>query len=166
MAENDQAAAGNNAGAQAGPQLRVITQYVRDLSFESPNVPQSLQPQEEAPQIGVNVDVSVKPLADTEFEVILKLNVDAKISGKQLFMTELEYAGVFQIANIPQESLQAVLLIECPRLIFPFARRIIGDVTRDGGFPPLMIDPIDFAALFRQQMAAQQEAAAKDRSDA
>lgn len=166
MAEHDQAATGNNAGAQAGPQLRVITQYVRDLSFESPNVPQSLQPQEEAPQIGVNVDVSVKPLADTEFEVILKLNVDAKISGKQLFMTELEYAGVFQIANIPQESLQAVLLIECPRLIFPFARRIIGDVTRDGGFPPLMIDPIDFAALFRQQMAAQQEAAAKDRSDA
>jgi len=166
MADSDQSTEENNAGAQAAPQLRVITQYVRDLSFESPNVPQSLQPQEEAPQIGVNVDVRVKPLAENDFEVILKLNVDAKISGKQLFMTELEYAGVFQIANIPQESLQAVLLIECPRLIFPFARRIIADVTRDGGFPPLMIDPIDFALLFRQQMQAQQESAAKDHPDA
>lgn len=151
---------------QAGPQLRVLTQYVRDLSFESPNVPHSLQPQESAPEIGVNVDVSVNPLGETDFEVLLRLNVDAKNSGNQIFMVELEYAGVFHVANIPNESLQAVLLIECPRLIFPFARRIIGDVTRDGGFPPLMIDPIDFALLFRQQMQAQQEAQAKGTPDA
>jgi len=96
----------------------------------------------------------------------LKLKVDAKVNGKQLFLAELEYAGVFKVANIPQESMQAVLLIECPRLIFPFARRIIADVTRDGGFPPLMVDPIDFAQLFRQQMQAQQEAGEKERPDA
>ncbi len=154
------------AGAQAGPQLRVMTQYVRDLSFESPHVPQSLAPQDGAPVISVNVDVRVQPMAENDFEVVLKLNVDAKSGGKQLFLTELEYAGVFQIVNIPQESMQAVLLIECPRLIFPFARRIIADVTRDGGFPPLMIDPIDFANLFRQQVQAQKEAAAKDHPDA
>ncbi|MEQ9146198.1 MAG: protein-export chaperone SecB [Parvibaculaceae bacterium] len=166
MAETDQATTEGAGAAQGGPQLRVITQYVRDLSFESPNVPQSLAPQDESPQIGVNVDVGVNSLSETDFEVVLKLNVDAKVGGKQLFLTELEYAGVFRVANIPQESLQAVLLIECPRLIFPFARRIIGDITRDGGFPPLMIDPIDFAALFRQQMQAQQEAASKDHPDA
>ncbi|MEQ9518946.1 MAG: protein-export chaperone SecB [Parvibaculum sp.] len=170
MAETDGATGGaqeNQNGEQgSGPQLRVITQYVRDLSFESPNVPHSLTAQEAAPQIGVNVDVRVNPLAETDFEVVLKMGVDAKVAGKQFFLAELEYAGVFRVANIPQESLQAVLLIECPRLIFPFARRIIADVTRDGGFPPLMVDPIDFAALFRQQMQAQQEANEKGRADA
>ena len=172
MAETDgaQNGQGNHSGNQgeqgAGPQLRVITQYVRDLSFESPNVPHSLAAQDAAPQIAVNVDVRVNPLADTDFEVVLKVGVDAKVEGKQFFLVELEYAGVFRVANIPQESLQAVLLIECPRLIFPFARRIIADVTRDGGFPPLMVDPIDFAALFRQQMQAQQEAGEKARPDA
>ncbi len=167
MAETDQTeASGAGSDGQGGPQLRVITQYVRDLSFESPNVPGSLAPQDESPQIAVNVDVGVNPLAETDFEVVLKLKVDAKVNGKQLFLTELEYAGVFKVANIPQESMQAVLLIECPRLIFPFARRIVADVTRDGGFPPLMVDPIDFAQLFRQQMQAQQEAGEKEHPDA
>ncbi|MGK2741798.1 protein-export chaperone SecB [Tepidicaulis sp. LMO-SS28] len=159
MSEN-----GSNSEAieATGPQLRVLTQYIKDLSFESPNAPQTLSAQAGAPQIGVNVDVGVRKLGETDYEVDLKLNVDAKSNDRQMFLVELIYSGMFRLANIPEESLQAVLLIECPRQIFPFARRIVADVVRDGGFPPLMIDPIDFAGLYRQQMSqAQAEAGAQ-----
>lgn len=152
----------NEAIEATGPQLRVLTQYIKDLSFESPNAPQSLSAQSSAPQIGVNVDVGVRKLSETDYEVDLKLNVDAKSNDRQMFLVELIYSGMFRLANIPEESLQPVLLIECPRQIFPFARRIVADVVRDGGFPPLMIDPIDFAGLYRQQMSqAQAEAGAQ-----
>jgi preprotein translocase subunit SecB len=111
----------------------------------------------------VRVDVRAQNLAPERFEVGLQLHVDAKVEGEPVFIVELAYAGLFSLANIPQDSLQPVLLIECPRLLFPFARRIVADVTRDGGYPPLMIDPIDFVALYRrrlEQAKAQGEAGA------
>lgn len=156
MAENDQSGSENGslaADEQIAPQLRVITQYIKDMSFENPGAPQSLTPQSEAPKIGVNVDVGVRGLSDTDFEVEIKLSIEAMAADKPIFIVELTYAGICRLENIPKESMQAVLLIECPRMIFPFARRIVADATRDGGFPPLMIDPIDFALLYRQQMS-------------
>lgn len=137
----------------ASPQFRVLTQYVSDLSFENPNAPHSLGPVNEGPKIDVRVDVSVRGLSSTDFEVKLSIGADAKASEGVLFLIELQYCGLFRLENIPEENLQALLLIECPRQIFPFARRIISDVTRDGGFPPLMLDPIDFVGLYQQQHA-------------
>lgn len=156
---SDQANGGNQ-----GAQLRVLTQYVKDLSFENPNAPQSLGPVDEQPAINLRVDVGVKRVADTDYEVALKIGAEAVVKDKPMFIAEVEYAGLFRLVNIPEADLEAVLVVECPRQIFPFARRILSDITRDGGFPPLMIDPIDFISLYqqrREQMAAQVENAAK-----
>ncbi len=156
---SDQANGGNQ-----GAQLRVLTQYVKDLSFENPGAPQSLGPVDEQPSINLRVDVGVKRMADTDYEVALKIGAEAVIKDKPMFIAEIEYAALFRLVNIPEGDLEAVLVVECPRQIFPFARRILADVTRDGGFPPLMIDPIDFVSLYqqrREQMAAQVESAAK-----
>lgn len=142
---------GAEAQGEAGPQLRVLTQYIKDISFENPNVPRSLGPQEQQPTIGVRVDVNVQRFSNTDFEITLAIGVDAKSKDDVMFLVELEYSGLFRLANIPADSLEPLLLIECPRQIFPFARRIIADVTRDGGFPPLLIDPIDFAGLYEQR---------------
>lgn len=143
----------NGAGASTEPQFRVLTQYISDLSFENPNAPQSLVPGKDGPQIDIRVDVSVRGLSDTDFEVKLTVGVESKVPQGVMFVVELQYCGLFRLENIPQESLQPMLLIECPRQIFPFARRIIADVTRDGGFPPLLLDPIDFVGLYQQQQA-------------
>jgi preprotein translocase subunit SecB len=151
-------------GGAAGPQLRVLTQYVKDLSFENPNAPNSLGPVDEQPSINLRVDVGVKRLADTDYEVALKIGAEAVVKDKPLFIVEAEYAGLFRLTNIPEADLEAVLVVECPRQIFPFARRILADVTRDGGFPPLLIDPIDFVHLYnqrREQMAQQVAEAGK-----
>ena len=151
-------------GGKQGAQLRVLKQYVKDLSFENPNAPQSLGPVEEQPAINLRVDVGVKRMADTDYEVALKIGAEAVTKDKPMFIAEVEYAGLFRLVNIPEADLEAVLVVECPRQIFPFARRILSDITRDGGFPPLMIDPIDFVSLYqqrREQMAAQVENAAK-----
>jgi preprotein translocase subunit SecB len=139
------------ANTEAQPQFRILTQYVRDLSFENPNAPQSLGPVGDQPQIDVRVDVGVQRLSETDFEVKLTVGVDAKAKEGVMFLVELQYCGLFRLVNIPAENLEPMLLIECPRQIFPFARRIIADVTRDGGFPPLMIDPIDFVSLYQQR---------------
>jgi preprotein translocase subunit SecB len=144
-----------NGTADAMPQLAINAQYVKDLSFESPNAPQSLLPGQDQPQVQVNVNVSARGVAEDMFEVEIQLNAQAKSGESQTFLVELVYAGLFTIKNIPQESLEAVCLIECPRLIFPFARRIVADATRDGGFPPLMLEPIDFADLYRRGKMAQ-----------
>jgi preprotein translocase subunit SecB len=135
------------------PSLNVLAQYVKDLSFENPNAPNSLAPQEEAPQIAINVNVGAQPLSATEFEVELKLNAQAKSGETILFNAELLYAGIFRIQNVPEQHLHPFVLIECPRLLFPFARAILADATRNGGFPPLMLDPIDFVALYQQNAA-------------
>jgi preprotein translocase subunit SecB len=159
-APNDQA--GGQAPDQANaPRLMVQTQYVKDLSFENPRAPASLDGSQNRPEISVRVDVQTSRVADGRYEVVLQLNVDAKAAQQALFVLELSYGGIFAVANIPDESLQPLLMVECPRLLFPFARRIVADATRDGGLPPLMIDPIDFVAHYRRRLQqAQAEAAA------
>ena len=139
----------------------IQTQYVKDLSFENPRAPASLEPGQGRPEIQVQVDVRATALGSERYEVVLQLHVDAKSGGETGFVMELVYGGLFGLVNIPPDSLQALLLIECPRLLFPFARRIIADTTRDGGFPPLMLDPIDFASLYRRR---QQQAEAQAQS--
>jgi preprotein translocase subunit SecB len=144
---------------QAPPTLNVLTQYVKDLSFENPNAPQSLHQQPQQPKINIQINVNAKPLADTDFEVELKIEGRAEMPSSFLFSFDLLYAGVFRIQNVPQENMHALIMIECPRLLFPFARAIIADAVRNGGFPPLMIDPVDFVSLYRQRMEQQQAAA-------
>ena len=134
------------------PQLTVVMQYVKDFSFENPNAPGSLAASTEPPQIGIQINVGANPLSDSDIEVVLKLDGKAENGGKLLFQFELEFAGIFRIRNVPQESLNAVVLIECPRLLFPFAREIIATNVRNGGFPPLLLDPVDFVGLYRQKM--------------
>jgi preprotein translocase subunit SecB len=151
-------AAGGGEGQNQGPRLSILTQYVKDLSFENPKAPRGMQPGQARPEIQVRVDVQAQPVAEDHFEVVIQLNVDATTGGEATFVVELAYGGIFMLQHIPLESLQPLLLIECPRLLFPFARRIVSDVTRDGGFPPLMIDPIDFVSLFRQRVQAAQAA--------
>jgi len=131
-----------------GPALQVLAQYVKDLSFENPGIGQAVQ----QPRIDLNVDLQARRADGGQFEVILKLRVTAAQETNTLFLLELAYAGAFMLRGVPEESIQPVLLIECPRLLFPFARRIVADIVRDGGMPPLMIEPIDFAALYRSKM--------------
>ena len=140
----------------ASPSLNILAQYVKDFSFENPGAPRSLQARDKAPAINISVNVNANPLSETDFDVILSLNAEAKDGDKVLFNAELAYGGVFRITGFPQEHMLPVLFIECPRLLFPFARQIISDATRNGGFPPLMIDPIDFAQMFTQRMAEEQ----------
>jgi preprotein translocase subunit SecB len=140
------------AAQQQAPRLSILTQYIKDLSFENPRAPYGAQLGQTRPEIQIQVDVRVTQLGEGQHEVVVDLNIDAKTGENQVFLVELAYGGLFQVANIPQESLQPVLLVECPRLLFPFARRIVADCTRDGGFPPLMIDPIDFLTLYRRRL--------------
>lgn len=149
---------GQNADQEAegfapgqGPQLNVVAQYIKDLSFENPNAPQSLQIQQQ-PQISIQINVDATPLSETDIEVSLKLEGKAEAGEQTLFGFELDFAGIFRVQGVPQDSLQAVVLIECPRLLFPFAREIVAATVRNGGFPPLLLDPVDFVALYRQRM--------------
>ena len=146
-----------SATQEARPQLGIRTQYIKDLSFENPSTPNRSPEAERAPDIQVNVQVQVGRLDQTNFEVTLQITANARHEEKPVFIAELTYAGVFTLVGIPQEALEPTLLVECPRLLFPFARRIVADVTRDGGFPPLLLGPIDFLALYRngQAQAAQ-----------
>jgi len=137
--------------------IRVLGQYVKDLSFENPNAPESLRGGGQ-PNIDLGVDVGARSLDPETFEVELRLSAKAGEGDNALFIAELVYAGLFQIRNLDERSREAFLLIECPRLIFPFARRVLADATRDGGFPPLMLEPIDFAGLYRQQLEQKQAA--------
>lgn len=151
---------GNGAPQEAAPpQLNVLAQYTKDLSFENPNAPGSLQQQQQQPAINIQINVSANNIAQNEFEVTLHVDGKAEGGGKVLFSFDLAYAGVFRIVNVPQENLHPLVMIECPRLLFPFAREIIATSVRDGGFPPLMLDPVDFVGLYRQNMERQQAAA-------
>jgi preprotein translocase subunit SecB len=141
------------------PRLMIQTQFVRDLSFENPRAPASLQAGGQRPEISVRIDVRAQPMEEDRYEVTLQLNVEGKAGGETTFVLELSYAGIFVLMNIPRDATQAILLIECPRLLFPFVRRVVADTTRDGGFPPLMIDPVDFAALYRRRQQQQQQQA-------
>jgi preprotein translocase subunit SecB len=150
----------SDAVEQQGPRLAILTQYIKDLSFENPRAPYGLQPGQPRPEIQIQVDVNAQTLAEGQYEVVLQLKVEANAGGSPVFLIELTYGGLFGLANIPEDSLQPLLLIECPRLLFPFARRVVADCTRDGGFPPLMIDPIDFVTLFRRRMQQEDTAQA------
>jgi preprotein translocase subunit SecB len=138
------------------PQIGVLAQYVKDLSFENPNAPRSMAPSPQPPSINVQVNVDAAPMSATDFEVTLRIEGKAELQGMLLFAMELVFAGIFRVQNIAAESVQAVVMIECPRLLFPFAREIVATAVRNGGFPPLLLDPIDFVALYRQRLAAAQ----------
>ena len=138
------------------PKMQVLAQFVRDLSFENVLALKGT-PGEVQPDIQVQVAIDAKKRqAENQYETVLKLKVESKnkANGAMLFLVELDYAGVFVIENVPEQQLHPYLMIECPRMLFPFVRRIVSDVTRDGGFPPLNLDSFDFVALYRQQLAA------------
>jgi preprotein translocase subunit SecB len=142
----------------AAPSLNILAQFVRDMSFEN-ILAQKGAEGEVNPDVNIQVNLDAKKrTTEGQFEVGIKVRIDSKNKGTeaQLFLLEIEYAGVFQIANVPDDQLHPFLLIECPRMLFPFLRRIVSDVTRDGGFPPLNMDNIDFIALYRQEIARRQ----------
>ncbi len=148
----------NDGGGSAAnrPPLVINSQYVKDLSFEVPAAPSIFaQMQNQQPEINVNVNVQASPLSGDAYEVVLHTQADCKIGQATAFLMELAYGGVFTI-NVPDEALRPVLLIECPRLLFPFARQIIANTTRDGGFMPLMLGPIDFVGMYQHQLQEQQ----------
>lgn len=146
------ASAGNGSNDQSA-QAGILAQYVKDLSFENPGAPQSLQDfGKERPTIDISVNVNAARIGEEGYEVTLNISASASHDEKQRFLVELVYAGLFGIRNMPQETLEAFLLIECPRILFPFARRIIADATRDGGFPPLLMEPIDFQILYQKHL--------------
>ena len=137
---------------QSLPPLLVNLQFIKDLSFEVPNAPAIfVDMQTVQPEIGVKVNIHANPIQGNTFEVALHLNIDAKLGEKTAFLLELVYGGVFTL-NVPPDHIQPMLLIECPRLLFPFARNIVSDTTRDGGFPPMLLQPIDFVSLFRARL--------------
>lgn len=153
-----------NGSAPEAPQLRmqVLAQYIRDLSFENIVAQKGLTGGEMQPDMQVQVSLDAKRRGDgPQFEVITKLKVSSrnKATGDQLFLLELDYGSIFHIEGVPEDQMHPFLLIECPRMMFPFVRRIVSDVTRDGGFPPLMLDNIDFLALYRQEIARRQQPA-------
>ena len=135
------------------PAVAINAQYIKDLSFENPNAPVSLTKQKDAPEIEVSLNLEAKAIQESSYEITLQITVNAKVEEKSLFVVELAYAGLFTLDNIPEDQRELILLIHCPSLLFPFARRIIADATRDGGFQPLMLDPIDFAGLYQQRKA-------------
>lgn len=145
-------------------QISILGQYIKDLSFENPTPAQTIQKlSTEKPTMNINVNLNAQQLGDDVYEVDLKITSTAVSNEETAFVVELLYSGLFGIKNLPEEQLQPFLMIEAPRQIFPFARRILSDVTRDGGFPPLMLEPIDFAGLYQQQLqAAQQKSAEKE----
>jgi preprotein translocase subunit SecB len=146
---------GTNGGPapEKPPQLNIMAQYVKDFSFENPNAPRSLTPAQQQPSINIQINVNAKPVADSDYEIELKLEGKADLAGNTLFGFDLVYAGIFRLQNIGQDNIHPVMMIECPRLLFPFAREIIATAVRNGGFPPLLIDPVDFVALYRQRMS-------------
>jgi preprotein translocase subunit SecB len=129
--------------------LHILMQYVRDLSFENPGAPNFVAAK--TPEVSVSANVGARKFSDTDYEVSLNFKIEAKIEdGSVQFIAELDYCGVFRLTNVPEQDIRPILLIEAPRQMFPFARRILADATRDGGYPPIMLDPIDFMELYRQ----------------
>ena len=150
--------AGEAGATSSAPHVQVHAQYVKDLSFENPEAPQSLANQGAQPKIEVSVDVGARGLTTNQFEVELRITAHAEQNDIKAFVVEVLYAGVFTLHNVDESNLKPVCLIECPRLLFPFARRIVADATRDGGFPPLLLEPIDFAGLYQDSADSPSEA--------
>lgn len=142
---------------QAGPMLSVLAQYTKDQSFENPNAPESLRTGMAAPEISINIEIGRQMLADDTVEVVLMLRADARRGEQVAFIAELEYAGLFAFQNVNVDEIQPLILIECPRLLFPFARQIMAQMTQNGGYPPIMLEPPDFAAMFREELMRRAE---------
>jgi len=138
--------------AQQGPMLSVLAQYTKDQSFENPNAPDSLRSGLEAPAIQIGIEIGRQMLEGDNVEVTLMLKAEARRGDQVAFIAELEYAGLFAFQGVGLEEIQPLILIECPRLLFPFARQIMASMTQNGGFPPIMLEPPDFAAMFRDEM--------------
>jgi preprotein translocase subunit SecB len=151
----EQGAPAQPPAQEGAPQLSVLAQYIKDFSFENPNAPRSLQPSQ-TPSINIQINVDVKSLSDSDYEVGLKIEGKGDAGGTVLFAFDLMFAGVFRVLNVPKENIHPLVMIECPRLLFPFAREIISSAVRNGGFPPLLIDPVDFVGLYRQKLAETQ----------
>ena len=170
MAENENGAAAAQPGQAAQPtppKMNVLAQFVRDISFENILAQKGVQGEVQPDvQVQVNLDAK-KRSAENQYEVVIKLKIDSKSksAGEQLFLLEMDYAGVFNIENVPEEQLHPYLLIECPRILFPFARRIVADATRDGGYPPLLLDMVDFAGIYTAEVKRRQEAAAAEKAE-
>jgi preprotein translocase subunit SecB len=148
----------NETAQPKQPQMRVLGQFIRDMSFEN-IMAQKGAPADVQPDVQVQVNLDAKKRAgDSQYETAIKLNITskAKDGDATLFVLEIDYVGIFQVENVPEEQMHPYLLIECPRMIFPFLRRIVSDVTRDGGFPPLNLENIDFLALYRNEVARRQ----------
>ncbi|MEO6608552.1 MAG: protein-export chaperone SecB [Aestuariivirga sp.] len=137
------------------PSFKILGQYLKDFSFENPNAPLSLGQQSKQPDINIAVNVNARNLGPNDFEVELHLEAKASSEGKVMFAADLLYAGMFKLENFPANLLHPAVLIECPRILFPFARQILADATRNGGFPPLMLDPIDFGSMYQKRIQAQ-----------
>ena len=148
----------NGGGDNGPPSLIVVAQYLKDLSFESPRAPASFRDPGPTPQLEVDVNVNARNLDASVYEVELSVAARARRNADLSFVVEATYAGAFEIKNVPREQLEAVMLVECPRLLFPFLRQIISDATRNGNFPPLMLEPIDFFAVYQQRAAQQSQA--------
>jgi preprotein translocase subunit SecB len=144
-------------GGENKPNLQIIGQYIKDLSFENPGAPASLNAN---PEMDLGVDLQARPAGPDLFEVVLSLRIRANFESKPLFILELAYAALVRMTNIPEETAQRMLLIQTPYMMYPFARRILADMVRDGGMPPLMIEPIDFATLYQVKMGQAAAAAA------
>ena len=151
--------------ANVAPKISIQAQYVRDMSFENVAVQKGDGRLDAKPDIQVGVNLDAKKRTDNQFEVILKVNATAKSDDTVMFIVELEYAGIFRVENVPEQQLHPVLLIECPRILFPFARRIVADATRDGGYPPLLLDMVDFAGIYTAEVKRRQEAAATEKAE-
>jgi preprotein translocase subunit SecB len=151
---SDTPAAPNGAPGvdQPAPMLNIVGQYIRDLSFENPDGPGAILPGQPNPAFAININVQVKKHSDETYAVELTVNAKAEREKKVLFNVELVYGGLFRIKNVPDNQMPLMLMIECPRMLFPFARQILSSVTQMGGFPPMMMEPVDFVALYRQNV--------------
>lgn len=155
MADETSNTSPNGNGADTAPQAAALAQYVKDLSVESPNSPQCFQWQVQ-PQVDVQFNIAHDKVADDVYELVLKISVNAKSDQGAHFLVDVSYAGLFGLRNLPEDQLAAFLLVEAPRLLFPFARQIIADAVQHVGFPPLLLEPIDFGQVFMQQVEAAQ----------
>lgn len=163
MAETDTAQ--QNQGAQKdAPMIQVMTQYIKDLSFEHPNAPDSLVGGWPAPETGMQINLKHRQIKDDIHEAVLSLKVEAKNkeNGKTAFIVDLSYCAMVQLKNIPEENVRPVLMVEVPKLLFPFAREIVADMVQKGGFPPLYLQPIAFEALYMNEAKRQKEGAQKE----
>lgn len=155
MADQDSTNPTNGSGPEDGPQIAVLTQYIKDLSVESPNSPAVFQWQVQ-PQVDIQFNINVNNVADEVHEVILKVNVGARSDNGVHFLVDVSYAGLLGLRNLPEEAVGPFLLIEAPRLLFPFVRQVVADAVQQTGFPPLLLEPIDFNAVYLQQLNAMQ----------